>query len=92
MAATKKAIEIRDAKAKVVEEIRVVRSDIVSACGRVPSWVASADAIKSVEWRDLAEAELVRCTTHPAVSIDSNTLEKLRDILAKDRGAMGRLS
>ena len=68
MAATKKALEIQLAKTKVVDEIETVRAQIHAACGRVPKWVATADATKSAAWRDRAETELARVSNFPSVS------------------------
>lgn len=91
MAATKKALEIQLAKTKVVDEIETVRAQIQAACGHVPKWVATADATKSAAWRDRAETELARVSNFPSVSGGGNTLNKLRDILARDRSALGLL-
>ncbi|RSK77888.1 hypothetical protein EJ774_21275 [Pandoraea apista] len=91
MAATKKALEIQLAKTKVVEEIKAVREQIRQACGRVPEWIARADATESAAWRDCAESELVRVSNFPVVSGGGNSLNKLRDILARDRSALGLL-
>ncbi|BDD90900.1 hypothetical protein PanNE5_03400 [Pandoraea sp. NE5] len=92
MAATKKALEIHLAKTKVVDEIKTVRAQIQAACRHVPKWVATADATKSAAWRDRAETELARVSNFPSVSGGGgNTLNKLRDILACDRSALGLL-
>lgn len=92
MAATKKSQEIRAAKQHAADEINAVRAQIVAACGRVPARIVNADAIKSVEWRDRAESELSRCTNHPWISQDGNTLADMQMILAKDRAALEFLS
>ncbi|VVE29211.1 hypothetical protein PEP31012_03577 [Pandoraea eparura] len=76
MAATKKALEIQLAKTKVIEEIQGVRAQIYSACGRVPGWIATADATKSAEWRDRAESELARVSNFPGVSGGGQQLEQ----------------
>ncbi|ANC42998.1 hypothetical protein [Pandoraea pnomenusa] len=68
MAATKKALEIQLAKTQVISEIKTVREQIQSACGRVPEWIATANATKSAEWRDFAESGLARVSTFPVVS------------------------
>lgn len=91
MAATKKALEIQLAKTKVVDEIKTVREQIRRACGRVPEWIAMADATESAAWRDCAESELVRVSNFPIVSGGGNSLNKLREILARDRNALGLL-
>ncbi|VVE49909.1 hypothetical protein [Pandoraea terrigena] len=91
MATTKKALEIQLAKNQVVDEIRSLREQILLACGRVPGWIAMADATKSAEWRDRAEFEFSRVSNFPSVSGGGNSLNKLRDILARDRSALGLL-
>lgn len=84
MAATKKALEIQAEKAQVAKEITSIRHAIFRACSRIPEWLATADATKSVEWRDFAEREFVRVESFPLVSEKGNSLNKLRDILARD--------
>ncbi|VVD74525.1 hypothetical protein PHO31112_00764 [Pandoraea horticolens] len=92
MAATKKALEIQLAKTKVVDEIKTVREQIRQACGRVPGWIARADATESAAWRDCAESELVRVSNFPIVSGGGgNSLNKLREILARDQTTLGLL-
>lgn len=68
MAATKKALEIQLAKTQVINEIKSAREQILWACGHIPGWIATADATKSAEWRDLAEAEFARASNFPSVS------------------------
>lgn len=92
MAVTKKALEIQIAKSQVSKEIMVVRAQIRAACGRIPAWIAAADATKSVEWRDRAGAELVRTESFPLVSERRSSLSKLRDILAGDLLSLSFLS